>query len=40
MDYAPCGDLLFHMKNLKKKNQINQVKGGTFDENEARFIVV
>lgn len=40
MDYAPCGDLLFHMKNLKKKNQIENIKGGTFNEEQAKFIVV
>lgn len=40
MDYAPCGDLLFHMKNLKKKNQIENIKGGTFSEDQAKFIVV
>jgi serine/threonine protein kinase len=40
MDYAPWGDLLFHMKNIKKQNQQNNVKGGTFTEDQAKFIVV
>ena len=40
MDYAPCGDLLFHMKNIKKNNQIKGIKGGTFNENQWKFISV
>lgn len=40
MDYAPCGDLLFHMKNLKKKKAFENTKGGTFTEEQAKFIIV
>ena len=40
MDYAPWGDLLYHMKNIKRSNQINGIKGGTFDENQCKFITV
>lgn len=40
MDYVSWGDLLFHMKQIKKQKQIDGKKGGTFTENEAKFIVV
>lgn len=38
MDYAPCGDLLFHMKNLKKQKNESFEKGGTFTEKQAKFL--
>jgi serine/threonine protein kinase len=40
MDYAPCGDLLFHMKNMKKRQMIVNEKGGTLTEQQGKFIVV
>lgn len=40
MDYAPCGDLLFLMKNIKRSNQLQGIKGGTFSENQCKFIAV
>ena len=40
MDYVPWGDLQFHMKTLNKQKRLQGLSGGTFTEDEARFIVV
>lgn len=40
MDYAPCGDLLFHMKRLKRKQIENDEKGGTLDEHQGKFMTM
>lgn len=38
MDYAPWGDLLFHMKRLKSLKLAKAEKGGTFTEEQGKFI--
>mmetsp|Transcript_32948 Transcript_32948/g.32294 ORF Transcript_32948/g.32294 Transcript_32948/m.32294 type:complete len:197 (-) Transcript_32948:654-1244(-) len=40
MDYAPCGDLLFHMKRIKRKQILKDEKGGTLSEHQGKFMTM
>ncbi|CAI2367576.1 unnamed protein product [Moneuplotes crassus] len=40
MDYAPCGDLLFHMKRIKRRQIKKDEKGGTLTEHQGKFMAM